>query len=236
MPHRQHHRGLSPEDPRLFDEASLVILRQASEEARYLLDRGYSTASVLDVVSRRHELRERQRSALQRSLCSSAAVVSRQSRVLSADQLSGCPLELDGFNVVIWIEVALSGGVVLKAADGAYRDLAGLRGSYHPVEETEAALVLLGGVFAELDVAFVRFYLDEPVSNSGRLKTRILAHAAAWPLPVEVQLVRDPDRELYGKSFVVTSDSAVLDRVKSWFNLPRHLIENRLVRPYLCEF
>jgi hypothetical protein len=150
--------------------------------------------------------------------------------------LSGCTLELDGFNVIIWMEVALSGGVVLKAGDGAYRDLAGLRGSYHPVTETEAALVLLGSVFVELEVACARFYLDEPVSNSGRLKTRILAQAAAWPLPVEVHLVRDPDRELYDKSFVVTSDSAVLDRVKSWFNLPRYLIETRRVCPFLCEF
>ena len=48
-------------------------------------------------------------------------------------------LLVDGFNLIITIEVALSGGLVLDCADGTVRDLAGLRGSYHPVDETDGA-------------------------------------------------------------------------------------------------
>jgi hypothetical protein len=137
-------------------------------------------------------------------------------------------IEVDAFNLIIWVEVALSKGLLIRGEDGAYRDLAGLRGSYHPVEETEQALRLLGTVFDELGISLARFYLDQPVSNSGRLKERILQHATAWHAKAEALVVRNPDRELYGKALVVSSDAVVLDRVKSWINLPEYLLRRDL--------
>ena len=196
MPHTQQHRGPHPKDHQLFTEDSLRVLRLAREEAQYLLDRGYATESVLDVVSRRHELRVRQRSALQRSMCSSIQAKTRRERAVTEAQLRDGTVEIDGFNLVIWIEVALSKGLLLRGGDGAYRDLAGLRGSYHLVEETELALKLLGTVFYELRVQRARFYLDQPVSNSGRLKERMIQHSKSWTTQVEVLVVRNPDREL----------------------------------------
>ena len=42
------------------------------------------------------------------------------------------------------IEAALSGGVILAARDGAYRDMASMHGTYRKVAETLPALELLG--------------------------------------------------------------------------------------------
>ena len=84
--------------------------------------------------------------------------------------MAGCRIELDGYNVLTSIEAALSGGVLLLARDGAFRDMASMHGSYRKVEETLPALDLIGRVLAEFGVGEAQWLLDRPVSNSGRLK------------------------------------------------------------------
>jgi hypothetical protein len=235
MPHTLQHRGAHPEDPELFSVPALVTLREAVTDCVYLLDRGYTPDSTLDVVGRRYSLRTRQRIALRRAICSSLQKQQRERTRRELANVRGQRVEIDGFNLIIGLEVALSGGVLLRCCDSALRDLAGLRGTYHLVTETDAALALLGDVFNEVQPSAVRVLLDRPVSNSGRLKARILEHAEAWPLSVEVELVANPDRELVGRSCVVSSDSAVLDSAASWVNLLGWLVQQRLANAWVVH-
>jgi len=235
MPQRQQHRGPHPDDRRLFTPEEVGKLAQALEEAAYLLGRGYAKPSVLDVVGRRHELEARQRLALQRTMCGEAERRARLARCLPLEAARGGVLEIDGFNLIIGLEVAISGGLLLRAPDGALRDLAGLRGSYHTVQETELALELLGEVLSTTPPLRVRVLLDRPVSNSGRLREKILARAEAWPFDVDVELVADPDRELAGKELVVSGDSLVLDTAASWVNLLDHAVRTRLPEAWVAD-
>lgn len=224
MPHAQRHRGAHPEDERLFADAALPRLRAAATEVTYLLSRGYPPDPALTFVCGHYQLDTRQRVAIRRCVCSDAQRAGRAARLVPLPQASSGPAVIDGFNLIITLEVALSGGVLLLGADGALRDLAGLRGSYHPVEETEAALVLLGRGLGTLGVPAVRILLDAPVANSGRLRARILSHAASWSLPVEVELLPDVDGALSDVARVVSSDAAVLDACRSWLNLAPWLV------------
>jgi hypothetical protein len=235
MPNRQNHRGAHPDDRRLFSAAQIAKLCVASEEAAYLLSRGYAQTSVVDVVGRRHQLEARQRLALQRCMCSGAQREERTARQVKPEDIRGRALYIDGFNLIIGLEVALSGGVLLRGSDGALRDLAGLRGSYRPVAETETALELLGRLFDELRPAHVRTLLDAPVSNSGRLKTRLLEHGRSWACPVDVELVPDPDRELVGRELVVSGDSVVLDTAASWVNLLVYAVRTRVPDSWVVD-
>ena len=235
MPNRQNHRGPHPDDRRLFSAAQLPKLRLASEEAAYLLSRGYAHTSVVDVVGRHHQLEARQRLAVQRCMCSNAQREERAARRVPPDHVSGRALHVDGFNLIIGLEVALSGGVLLRGSDGALRDLAGLRGSYHPVAETEVALDVLGLLLNELRPARVLTLLDAPVSNSGRLKALILEHATRWPCPVEALLVPNPDRELVGRELVVSGDSVVIDTAASWVNLLAHAVRTRVPDSWIVD-
>src|SRR5262249_20412887 len=137
MPNRQHHRGAGPEDLRLFDRAQLKRMRPAAEEIVWLLGRGYPLTTAVDVVGNHHQLEARQRLALQRMLCSPEQRDKRQARSIERTDARGRTLLVDAFNLIITIEVALSGGLILDCADGTLRDLAGLRGSYRPVHETD---------------------------------------------------------------------------------------------------
>ena len=115
------------------------------------------------------------------------------------------------------------------------RDLAGLRGSYHPVEETDVALALLGEILDGLGTKATRFYLDSPVSNSGKLKARIIERARGWKQNAEVELVANPDRLLKNQFCGVSSDSVVLDEAGSWFNLLDFAVSSKIGTAWILE-
>ena len=147
----------------------------------------------------------------------------------------GC-LYIDGFNLIITLEVALSGSLVILGKDGILRDLAGLRGTYFLIEQTDLALDLIGETLKELSVPGAVFYLDAPVSNSGRLRSRILEHAAGWDITVTVELVPNSDLVLSKMPRVVTGDSIILDQCSSWFNLAKKIVTDRIKDAWIVNF
>lgn len=220
MPQRQRHRGKHPQDARLFGAKELHLLRDATADLSYLLTRGYSDAAALKLVGDHYQLHARQRAALSRAACSDQAMERRKARQVGPAEMRGRRVLIDGYNLLITAETALSGGVLIIGRDGCVRDIAGLHGSYRKVEETLPALRLAGETLAESGVAEAVWYLDAPVSNSGRLAELIRAEGErnGWPWSAEV--APDPDRILeHSGEVVVTSDSVVLDRVERWFNL-----------------
>ena len=238
MPDRRKHRGPHPEDARLFDLGTRPALRAAASDFCWLLDQGYPHDSSLKLVGDRHNLVARQRTAVSRCCCSAAAAGRRRNCQVDAARLPDAVLWIDGYNVLTTIEAALAGGVILAARDGAYRDMASMHGSYRKVAETLPALELLGRTIAALHVAECRWFLDRPVSNSGRLKKIIEETASARCWPWRVDLAQDPDAVLIAappqqvtgqlphesRIAAATADSAILDRCPAWFNLARETI------------
>ena len=225
MPDRRTHRGPHPEDARMFAAEMHARLSQAVGDLCWLLSRGYAPDSSLKLVGDRHGLVARQRVAVARCSCSDADGDRRGKHEVTGQALHNQALKLDGYNVLTTIEAALSGGVILSARDGAYRDMAGMHGTYRKVAETLPALELLGRMTAVYGVAMWIWYLDRPVSNSGRLR-KIMADLAvernwAW----QVECVQNPDEVLAATAeIIVTADSVVLDRCQRWFNLTREVI------------
>lgn len=134
------------------------------------------------------------------------------------------------------LEAALGGAVVLIGRDGCCRDVLGIHGSYHCVPETEPALRLVGRMAGELGVRCCHWWLDQPVSNSGRLKAFILDLAVREGWRWEVDLSMNPDRVLSETSEVIASaDSVILDRCGHWFNLSRSTISRHVPQANLVD-
>lgn len=229
-------RGFDPEDPQWFSEEAVQQLRIAQEEIQWLLDRGYKEGPVIDFIGGHYQLSSRQRIALKRSVSPSLKYEKRISTKLPLTKARDGSLNIDGFNLIIALEVALSGSIIILGRDGVPRDLAGLRGSYKIIEQTDQALELIGEVLHQLFVPEVKFFLDSPVSNSGRLKNKILEHAANWSIPVEIELLPNVDTVLSSMDRVVTGDSVILGCCKSWFNLSREIIENSITNAWIVNF
>lgn len=227
LPDQRQHRGPHPEDKQLFAAADLPVLRAATTDLSWLLTRGYAPRSAVKLVGDRYRLDARQRKAICRCACSDDARTRRQRRQVPFEALDGCELWIDGYNVLTTVEAALSGGVILHARDGCYRDLASMHGSYRRVQETVPAIDLLGQAISQMHVGACRWLLDRPVSNSGRLKTLLgqIASERGWKWHVE--LVADPDRALVQASQVTaTADSGVLDYEIDWCNLARWVVDS----------
>lgn len=228
-------RGYEPQDLEWFAGPGLVRIQAAQEEVLWLLDRNYSLDSVITMVGSHHQLSARQRIALQRAAASRQACDLRRSKRMPPAAAKGVELAIDGFNLLITLETALSGSVLIRGADGALRDLAGLRGTYRLIGQTDLAIDLLGAILQDLQVQSVLIYLDAPVSNSGRLRQRILERSAVWRLPVEVTLVPDPDALLIRHGPVVSSDSVILDRCLCWLNLADLLVVERIPQAWVVD-
>ena len=166
-------RGYSPDDKYDFSDKARQTLRRAGDELYFLLNRGYPVKGASTFVGNHHLLSERQRVALTRVVSAREDIAVRRSKLLDPDALAGAEVHIDGFNLIITLEVAMSGSPVFRCMDGTFRDLAGLRGTYRLIGKTDAAIRAAISRLQSLSVSRAVFWLDAPVSNSGRLNCRI---------------------------------------------------------------
>ena len=125
---------------------------------------------------------------------------------------------------------------MLLGRDGRCRDVAGTRRRYRKVQETIPVFQLIGELTADWAVPRCQWLLDQPVSNSGRLKALILETAADAGWDWQVELAPDPDPLLSQTDHIVaTSDSVILDRCQHWFNLARLAIAHRVPHARLVD-
>lgn len=235
-PDKRQHRGAQAADRDLFGAERLPVLRRATCELSWLMSRGYANVAALKLVGDRYGLTARQRLAVSRAACSDEQRASRHATALSVEKAEGESLVVDGFNLIITVEAAMSGGLLIRARDLCIRDLSGVHGSYRSVEETESAIRLVGEALNAIKPSGVRWLLDRPVSNSGRLAQtiRAVAEASGWPWTVE--LAFNPDKLMQEASaVVVTSDSMVLDYAERWLNLNDYLITRYLSDSWLID-
>ncbi len=221
----KHRRGWRESDENEFSPAEVEKLKKARADLHYLLDRGYPMKGASVFVSNHYQLTVRQSLAAVRCTAPSRSLRSRENKRLLPRDMAGKTMYIDGFNLIIGLEVALSGGMLLVGMDGCIRDLAELRGTYRIIPHTKTAICIIRDICEELQIAKAVFFLDEPVSNSGRLKQAIAAEE--WHMPLDIQVVRSPDALLKGKARVVTGDSAILDCCESWFNMMAYAMETR---------
>ena len=225
-------RGYVSKDTIEFGHKAIEKLSAAAQELVFLVDRGYDTKSASTFVGNHHLLSERQRLALARIVSTSSDVQARKQKELLQAPDS---LVLDGFNTIITLEVALSGSLLLEGMDGTIRDLAGLRGSYRIVDKTVQAVKLLLTRLETLGVQRALFYLDQQVSNSGRLRALLLEQAENRAVEVQVELHPSVDGLLSRMERVVTADAIILDKCGSWYNLNRTLIESAVPEAWILR-
>ena len=229
MPDKRSHRGQHPSDAKLFAPEIVPQLREAAADFSLLLSKGYAEKSSLKLVGDKFSLTERQRLAIMRCSCSDQQLESRKERCVDIKKLPDKSVAIDGYNLLITIEAAMSGGILFRGRDGCLRDLASIHGTYRKVEETIPAIELIGSFLQESGVENVLWLLDSPVSNSGRLKKLISEISAEHSWNYEVKLSISPDAELIKSDIpVVTSDSVILDKCKKWINLANEIIQQKL--------
>ncbi len=154
-------------------------------------------------------------------------ITARKTREISLKEITGKAIAIDGFNLLILLESAFGGGLILAGRDGTLRDLASVHGTYKHVQHTVPALIRVGEALRA--ASGVTWYFDTPVSNSGRLKTMLRELAETHGFNWTVELAYNPDKELIAlpnEVVLISSDSWILDDGGAWCNLGPELVSD----------
>ena len=144
---------------------------------------------------------------------------------------------IDGFNILITVETMLSEGILLCCYDGCIRDMASVHGSYRKVEETLAAIAIIGETLEEQSPESVHWLFDSPVSNSARIASFLEAQGKERHWPWTAELLASPDHVLKkSDSIVCSGDSVVLDHCKAWYDLSSAILTKLKPKPRLLDF
>lgn len=228
LAYETRNRGPQTGDKANFGPDAQEALWSAAEDYGYLQERGYGKVATTKVVGDRYRLNARQRTALQRIAASETEIKRRKQKEVAPAALFDQHLAIDGFNLLITLESALSGGYVFRCRDGAFRDMASISGSYKRVQQTQRAIELVARALQDLRPASVTWYLDRPVSNSGKLAGLIRQIGQSEGIEWEVILDPDPDSTIINlpRRIAISSDSWVMDESYGWCNLTALILRN----------
>ncbi|MCF8033974.1 MAG: DUF434 domain-containing protein [Desulfarculaceae bacterium] len=213
-----------------------TALRQAARDMRYLLARGYPRELGLKLTGDRWGLDAPAREVLRRGAFAPREAEARRARLLPLSAAAGQAVGVDGHNVLITLESALSGAVLVAADDGVIRDI-GQRGRHFgPSQATQQAAGLMMDALAGAGAGEVLILLDAPLSKSGELAAGLRAMLARAGMAGQARAVAAPDRELAAFGGLVASgDSMVIDAAARPLDLAGSIIRNLEPRPFLTS-
>lgn len=204
----------------------LPWIAQASQDFFFFQNRGYPRTSALDWVGNRYELTQIERQLLLRGVFGQETALRRRARRCSGEAWLDHPLVVDGHNVQITVESAVLGRPLLKANDGALRDLAGQSARFRVTEVSEVAQDWIFGFLGQFRPREVLFLFDAPMSHSGLLAEQYRRRLRMNGLRGASRAVPVPESEIPPHGcMVASSDQAVIDGVMGWLDLAHASIE-----------
>ena len=195
-------------------------LRLAAADFFFLLNRAYPRTSSLELAGNRHDLDASERMLLSRGLFSQKEALARRAKRTLAAAWRRELLAVDGHNVQITIESHIEGKPLLKANDGALRDISGLSSRYRMSETSDMAMDMIFAFLKLFPPREILFLFDEPMTRSGELAAIYRRRLARAGIAGDARTSPVPEREFpYDGCIAASSDRAVIDSARSWTDM-----------------
>ncbi len=209
-------------------------IEEAAYDLRFLLNRKYRKKNALEFVSNKYLLNKQERNFLARSVFSELKSDERRNKIVNIEEIEGKLIILDGYNLLITVESILLDNFdsIILCDDGVIRDLNAVFGKYTFDKFTEPALIQIFTLISNFKPSKVVIFLDSPVSFSGELAMLIKNIMDDIGIKGEVKLSKNVDKEIKflarkEKGIVATSDSAIIDKVDKFVDIPLYILKNR---------
>lgn len=202
-------------------------LKEAIQDLRYLLDRGYPRESAVNFIANHYRLELGERHLLARCVFSRTEVAGHRAKAVNITGVRGKSLGVDGYNVLITVESILTGKPVVLCDDGYIRDLRAIFGKYKMSHATARALAAMMEVIAEARPSKVTILLDRQVSRSGELAAMARQHLKQAGLIGTAKTVAGVDLKIRSFRVVASSDRAIVERAKAVWDIPAELPRDR---------
>ena len=181
------------------------------------------------MVGNRYQLTSDERHLLHRGVFSDRDAGLRQKKKIPLEKIRGKDLVIDGYNVLITIEAALSGRPLVLGNDGFIRDISGVSGNFRKTEKTETALQLVSNLLKRIKPRQTLFLFDSPISMSGELAQEVRERLKRENLPGDAMAVRVPEKILIGfPGMIATSDTVIIDQSKRVVDLAGDIMRRRI--------
>ncbi|MBU7024936.1 MAG: DUF434 domain-containing protein [Theionarchaea archaeon] len=191
--------------------------QEASEDLRYLLNKGYRKSYALTFVCNHYQLQEEDRHFLARTTFSEAEARSIRQKKVHLEDIHGRNITIDGYNVLISTEAALTGDTIV-CDDSVVRDLKGVFGNYVLTELTHQALQEIFAVLTMYSPQTATFYFDQQASHSGDLCSLVREH---FPC----KTVKHVDLVLARLNLIAaTSDSILIRKLDHFIDIPFEIL------------
>lgn len=207
---------------------------EAAYDLRFLLNRKYRKKNALQFVSNKYLLNKKERNFLARSVFSRVKSAQRKDKLANIEEIQDNLLILDGYNVLITVESILSGNFesIILCDDGVIRDLNAVFGKYKFSKFTEDALSHIFSLISKFNPLKIIFFLDSPVSFSGKLAMLIENIMNDMGVSGEVKLSKNVDMEIktlakQKEGIVATGDSIIIDKVDKFIDIPSYILKNK---------
>jgi len=209
-----------------FSDAAFI---QAVRDYRLLLDKEYPVDASLKLVGDRYRLSHNDRMMLYRGVLSCHASQTNLAKLVR-NPWDGATLGIDGYNILFTLMNYLHGHPMFIATDGFLRDVGGAHGRIADHRGFERMAEIAAEYLATLDLGNVVFFLDAPVSSSGRQAGFLREAFIRYGINAEVRLENGVDHFLayWEGELIATADSAIIARTTAHvFDLARAILERR---------
>jgi len=195
---------------------------EASRDLAYLLSRGYRREPAVRFVGDRYRLDKGERLLLYRTVYDVKTGEAHRRKVVSVEAMRGKILSIDGYNVLITVEIILMGLPVFLSDDGVVRDISMVSRKYSFTDTTFEALNLILSELKELKPHGVYWFLDAPIPRSGELAKVIREGLREHGLEGVAIMVKTADKVTLLKGDVVAgSDCVVVEKAIMVVEIPR---------------
>lgn len=202
--------------------------KEAVADYRYLIKREYPEKATLKIIGDRYSLNRVQRTILYRGVyCVNLS--KRRSKRLTGT-IKSKVLSIDCYNVVLTIANYMLGIPLYIGTDNLLRDAAESHGKSINEQFFYKALKLLLDYCSEHKVGAVNFFIDSPVSHSGKLALFIREELSRRGLEGDALTTKSPDHELIKikRGLIATSDSIIIDKAEvKTVDLARQVLQRR---------
>jgi hypothetical protein len=196
---------------------------------KYLLNRGYSVKSSIQIVTARYQLNKLQYAVLYRCIHPDSEAYSIRGKIVSVENVEEAYLLIDGYNVLITVDSGVMGEPVFIGDDMLLRDI---RKSYRKFKydhESHGKLIdLILKYVVELKPRHVSIILDEQISYSGELASAFRDRIKEYNILGDAYTAKKTDTllsEAVGDTVVASSDIVVVRKASRIFDLARYIIE-----------
>jgi len=201
---------------------------EAIADLRYLLTRGYGRISSVKFVGDKHNLDKAQRLILYRGVYPPESAASHSGKLVAPNAVCGRHLAIDGYNVLITINGAMSRVPVFLCDDGLVRDSSEMHSSASK-EDLSRPLRLALSCLKTIRPAGAFFVFDRLISRSGELSKQVTQEMKDKGVPGGAYTATSADFEVLKRGDIVSSsDSVVIDKAQSVFDLAAHVIKEQL--------